>query len=297
MIDQNPVSRRPVGAGPGAAEPGAAGGFTLVEVLVALVVTGILAGGVISLLLRQNEFYGETDDLVFAEQSLRATADLVASELRGSAPEDIVEAGQDRLTFHYDLVRAVVCDVNSTTNDVYYYVVAEADNANVGAMTGFAYRNPYSSTGYTYDSDKTFSESVASSTTDAIATTCSGDGGPTVTSSNVSKFRVVSWDAGTLPADGAYLRFFGQLTYEFKASGFAPDATALYRENQELASPFKSDAGFTYVMAGGAEVTSTTNYADIRRIRISATAIGDGANRHDVERSLDFDIPLRNRNS
>lgn len=271
------------------------GGFTLVEMLVALVVTGILAGGVIGLLLNQNDFYGETDDLVFAEQSLRATADLVASELRGAAPEDIVEADADRLTFQYDLLRAVVCEVDGS--DVYYYVVDESNNANVGSMTGFAFRNPYSTSGYTYNTNHTFSESVASSTTDAIATTCATDGGPTPTTDNVQNFRMVSWDAASVPVDGAYLRYFGRLTYEFKASGFDADATALYRENQELASPFRSDAGFTYVMADGSEQTSTTNFDDIRRVRISATAVGDGANKHDVERDLDYDVALRNRNN
>lgn len=271
------------------------GGFTLVEMLVAMVITGILAGGVISLLLNQNDFYGQTDDVVFAEQSLRATADLVASELRGAAPEDVVEAESDRLTYQYDLLRAVVCEVSG--GDVYYYVVDESNNANVGSMTGFAFRNPYSTSGYTYNADHTFSESVASSTTDVIATTCAADGGPTPTVDNIQNFRMVSWDAASVPADGAYLRYFGQLTYEFKASGFDPDATALYRENQELASPFQSDAEFTYVMADGSEQTSTTNFDEIRRVRISATAIGDGANKHDVERDLDFDIPLRNRNN
>jgi hypothetical protein len=29
-------------------------------------------------------------------------------------------------------------------------------------------------------------------------------------------------------------------------------------------------------------------------IRLTATAVGDGANRYDVERDLQFDIPFRN---
>lgn len=274
---------------------GSRGGFTLAEILVALAVTGILAGSVIGLLVRQNEFYGQTDDVVFAEQSLRATADLVASELRMAAPEDIVEAEAGRLTIRFDILRAVVCEVDAGSGDVYYYVIDEADNANVGAMTGFAYRNPYSATGYVHEAGHAFSEAVADATTDAIATTCSEDGGPTPMTSNVRNFRRVAWDAGSVPADGAYVRFFGRLTYAFRASGFGPGA-ALYRDDQELSSPFEPGASFTYVMADGSERGSTTDFTDIRRVRISATALGDDPNRHGVERDLDFDIPLRNRN-
>lgn len=269
-------------------------GFTLVEILVALVVTGILAGGVISLLLRQNEFYAQTDDVVFAEQSLRATADLVTSELRMASPGDIVEADADRLTFEYDLVRAVVCKVDG--DDVYYYVIDEADNANVGAQVGVAFRNPYSSDGYLYDRDYRRDRTVALDEDDAIATVCATDGGPTPTPANFFRFRrIPSWDASVgPPSDGAYLRFFGRLTYRFGPSGFS-DGTALFRGSQELASPFRSDAAFRYVMSDGSVVSGTTEFEDIQRVRISATALGDGSNRYDVERSLDYDVSLRNR--
>lgn len=292
--DTQGAGRRSGPTEPGAFE-GTRAGFTLVEMLVALVVTGILAGGIISLLLRQNDFYGQTDDVVFAEQSLRATADLVASELRVASPYDIVEAEADRLTFEYDLVRAVVCEVDG--GDVYFYVVDEADNANVGSQVGVAFRNPYSSTGYQYDRSYTKDRAIALDKNDNIAETCYLDGGPQPTDGNYYLFRKLpSWDAAVgPPADGAYLRFFGRLTYEFRPSGFG-SGTALFRSSQELASPFESSAGFRYVMADGSVVNSTTNFADIRQVRISATAVGDGANRYDVSRDLSYDIPLRNRN-
>lgn len=292
-----PVSRRP-GRGhsrrPRGSSPGPRGGYTLVEMLVALVVTGVLASGVIGLLLRQNAFYGQTDDLVFAEQSLRATADLVTSELRSASPDDIVEAGADRLTFEYDLVRAVVCEVSG--GDVYYYVIEETDNANVGSRAGVAFRNPYTAAGYRYDRDYTKDRSIATDENDVIAETCAEGGGPSPTEANYRRFRrLPSWDAAVgPPADGAYLRFFGRLSYEFRPSSTG-SGRALYRGSQELASSFEPDASFSYVMADGSVTGSTTSFSDIRRIRISATAVGDGANRYDVARDLTYDVHLRNR--
>jgi len=85
-------------------------GFTLIEALIALVISGILASALVSLLIGQSRFYERTDDQMYAEASLRASMDLVATELRMGSPSDLVSAEADSVTIRFDVIRGIVCD-------------------------------------------------------------------------------------------------------------------------------------------------------------------------------------------
>lgn len=276
-----------------------AAGFTLVEMLIALVITGIMAGGVITLLMGQNRFYGSTDDVVYAEQSLRATSDLLSSEIRGISPGgDVVAAGPQTLTFRMDMRRGVVCHVDASDN-VYAFMYSEATAPNLGGATGVAFREAYSGSAFTYQEsfDPIGIRQVASDATSSIATTCEANGGPAVSANDPRQYWLFpTWPGATPPPDGAVLRVYGEVTYEFKASGFSAGGTGIFRNSQELASPFESNAAFSYVMAGGGvqSTVSTGNTGNITRVRIDATAVGDGSNKYDISRDLQYDIPLRN---
>ena len=39
---------------------------------------------------------------------------------------------------------------------------------------------------------------------------------------------------------------------------------------------------------------SAADFDDVRAVRVTATSVGDGANRFAVQRDLQFDIPFRN---
>lgn len=276
-------------------------GFTLVEMLIALVITGIMAGAVISLLMGQNQFYGSTDDAVFAEQNLRATSDLLSSELRSiyaaEGPDsDVVTAQSDELTFRVDRKRGVVCGENS--GDVYVFLFSEASAPNVKSSgQGHAIREAFASSTWSYDSWDPMSTTMdrATGTGSTIVSTCEGNGGPTATSQNYDQFVAFRDWAVTLPENGSILRIYGEVSYTFGPSDFG-SGTAIFRNGQELAAPFESDAGFSYVMTGGGVQSSVGSSAwdDIDRVRISATAVGEGPNRYDVTRDLQFDIPLKN---
>lgn len=263
-------------------------GFTLVEILVAMVVAGILAGSVVLLLMRQNDFYGQNDEVIFAKQSVRAAADLISSELRMASPGDIQTAEDTELALRFDVLQAVVCGTSGS--DVYLYVYQETDNANLPSGRGTTYSNPYASSWQPPFTD--FDGSGAPSST--AETECVDSGAPDIGAAD--RYRTADWSGKTVPDKGAVVRVFGTLTYTIESSSFS-DGLAIKRNGQELVSPFASGARFVY-LDGSATVLPTpvasSEQADIRRIRLEATALGDGGERWSVERDLRFDIPLRN---
>ena len=92
------------------------------------------------------------------------------------------------------------------------------------------------------------------------------------------------------------VRFYSRLAYHFSPSTFFETRTALWRGAQELVGPFENGAAFSYVMDDGSveNSVSSSDFDEVVAIRVTATAVGDGANRYDVERDLQFDIPFRN---
>ena len=88
-------------------------GFTLTELLVTLTIVGVLGAATVGMLVRQNGFYTRTGDLQYANQSVRGTADLVASELRAVSGEDILYSRSDSLRVRYDVRQALEIGVAS----------------------------------------------------------------------------------------------------------------------------------------------------------------------------------------
>jgi prepilin-type N-terminal cleavage/methylation domain-containing protein len=282
-------------------EGGSSLGFTLVEMLIALVVAGVLAGGVTTLLMRQNSFYGQNDDTIYAEQTMRGTADLVASELRMVSPgtsgtdTDFLLASADSVEVRFDVARGVVCgDNGGSTIYVYVYDTPSAVNLPTGRGTAVSSRDE-SAFHYVSSFDATGSKAVNSSS--LAYTTCVAANDGTPQSANLDNYRTIDWSGSGLavPSKGAVVRMYGTLTYSFAPSSFTT-GTALWRNNQELAAPFASGAKFQYVMQDGSVTNSVSSgsFPDIRRIRIKAQATGSGSNRYDVARNLSFDIPVRN---
>jgi prepilin-type N-terminal cleavage/methylation domain-containing protein len=269
-------------------------GFTLVEALITLVISGLLASAMLSLMLGQSRFYERTDDQIWAEQSNRATFDIVSSELRMASAEDLLAAESDSVAVRFDIMRAIVCDstaADAATLMVYDTVAAWGLD---GGFTGTAYSDPY-------DEDFEYVDSWLPST---VATgsgpkaTCVANGSPSTPPDN-SFAELSGWSSNFtngVPDRGGMVRFYSRLAYHFAPSSFFQSRTALWRGAQELVGPFESGAAFSYVMNDGS-VENSVSSGDFDRvvaIRVTATAVGDGANRYDVERDLQFDIPFRN---
>lgn len=269
-------------------------GFTLVEAMIAMVISGVLASALLSLMLGQSRFYEQTDDQIWAEQSNRATMDLMSSELRMASPTDLIAAEADSVSVRFDILRAIVCDSTAADQATVMAYDTVAAWGLSGGFTGTAYSDPYEEE-FEY-ADAFLPGTVA--TGSGPKATCVSFGAPSTAPDNA--FAILSGWGGNftngVPDQGAMVRFYGRLTYRFASSTFFETRTALWRGAQELVGPFQNGAAFSYVMDDGsiANNVSTADFEDVRAIRVTATSVGDGANRYDVQRDLQFDIPFRN---
>ncbi len=271
---------------------GSGAGFTLVEIMIAITVASVLGAAILSLVLGQNRFYGQSDDTIYAQQSLRAAMDMIASELRMAGSGDVIAAEADSVVVRFDLERAVVCLDDPSNDRVYLYVYDRVGNANVpSGFRGAAFSSPY-------DTDWTYGDSWTgtSETSSQALTACDANGAPN--SDPASSYRrVAGWGAkfGTVPEKGSLIRFYGKLTYKLAPSSFT-DGLAIWRNGQELVSPFEDGAAFSYELSNGLTLSSVpvTDLLKVETIKVDVTAVGDGPNRFDVRRSIEYDIPLRN---
>jgi hypothetical protein len=209
------------------------------------------------------------------------------------SPSDLLSAEADSVTLRFDIMRAIVCDT-TTADAVTAFTFDRPGNANVtGGSPGTAVSGPYEEP-FTYADAWLPTEA---STGSGPKASCVANGAPTGLP-DASYAVLTGWNSGigTRPEPGSLIRIYGNLRYEFAPSTFFSTRTALWRGNQELIGPFENDAAFSYVMGDGTVQTSVSSgdFPNVRAIRLTAVALGDGANRYDVRRPIQIDIPFRN---
>lgn len=264
--------------------PAGSSGFTLVELLIAMVLAGIVGGAIVQLLLSQNEFYTTIDDRAFTEHSLRASAELLNRELRAVAPEDIVSADAGQLTVYQDSLRAVVC---KSGDPVYAYVYHRVSSPRLESGTiGTYYRNVETGS---YEYLPSFKPSVSGHP----VSECENEGAP---AGRPDEY-YMSWDWPTSPGpppEGAVIRIFGEVTYSIEPSDFG-EGHALWRNGQELVGPFTSESEFRYRMEDGTVTTNPGTLADVRSVIVEGRLRESERSRGETRRALNLDITLRNR--
>lgn len=89
-------------------------GFTLVEVLVAMTLTGIVVAGTLRALSAQKKFYARQARILSARHAMRASATVLTSELREVSPPggDLYAFGSDSVAFRSTVGFGIVCGLN-----------------------------------------------------------------------------------------------------------------------------------------------------------------------------------------
>jgi len=109
-------------------------GFTLIELMIALVITGLVMGTLYRVLTANQRFYRSQSSILDVEENIRAAAQILPAELKGldASGGDIIAMSDTSITIKADRGLRFVCVVPDKTNG---YVVVRNNLA-------FGYRAP-----------------------------------------------------------------------------------------------------------------------------------------------------------
>jgi prepilin-type N-terminal cleavage/methylation domain-containing protein len=95
-------------------------GFTLVEVLVAMTLTGILVAGTLQALTAQKRFYARQSRILDARHAMRASTTILSSELREASATggDLYAIASDSVALRSTVGFGVACSVTVGANSV-----------------------------------------------------------------------------------------------------------------------------------------------------------------------------------
>lgn len=268
------------------------GGFTLVEMLVALASASLLGGLLISILASQSRFHLRNEDAVHASQIARALADGMGAEIRGASPGDLILATPDTVSFRFDVLRAVVCDtVSGGEADLFAFDSVTATNLR-SSWRGTAVSGPYSAD-WIYADAFTPTSGVSA----AAETACRASGADPANRAPSRSFRRArDWNAGfaVTPAPGSVARVYGRLTYAIRPSTSDPGTVSVRRNGQEFVTRLEPGAAFEYGLVGGIVQASVAavDLPRVRQVRFVGTATG--RNGRGAGRQMVYVIPLHN---
>lgn len=208
------------------ARAGGRAGFTLIELVVALVISGLVAGIIFQVLTGQGRFVAQQTAREEVLQNARGALDVLGSELRGVHPQGLVIAERDSIEFFSPRVWGMVCaNVSSGSSQVtaifpdvpdVTFDVGSGGALPATAGVQFALGDPVSGTWPT--------ASVASLTNRSL-----GDCG--AISPGADNVRVVRFTTtgGSLPAiaQGTWLYYFQRVRYSLGGDASVPGTWVL----------------------------------------------------------------------
>lgn len=274
-------------------------GFTLVEVLVALVLTAVVGAAVTSVFVTQNAFYDTQEKVTSARAVSRAATNMMLTELRAvETTSGIVAAGPDSLRVRVPFALGVSCGQDLLGVHVSILPVdSTAWVDGLAAYGGYLWRNPATG-GYAQRTG---------GSVDIGSTVCSSGAFPISTTFSEMNDRAhvirLPLAAVVVPVATAVL-LYQEVTYRFDDSGMVAGARGLFRQvtggaPEELASPFDETARFRFYELDEvvAQDAPPTNIDDLRGVELVLTGVSERPDADGSERitPLTTAIFFRNR--
>ena len=269
-------------------------GFTLLEAIVALILSSIIVALVSSVFLTQNAFYRNVVQRARVQENLRVVTDLIASEVRGVAGGGVTTAESRRFVVRLPIAMGGVCDNQITDGRVYMPGLSGIYGPEVA---GYARQDAGGN--WTYTTDTWASLLLSSGTNDANQ----------CLTLNAADTVGASADFGRLLIGGTTLgeviMIYREVEFKIDQSELNPIALAVYRgvtgdTLREFATGITTDMKFQYRLPSSTYQNSITgaSMANIENIRVIAAAIATDSIGSIESYSYEWTvgIPLRNRN-
>lgn len=284
------------------------GGFTLIELMVALVISGIIATIIFQLLASQSRFARTETAREEVQQNARATLDLITNELRAVGVAGIAMASPDSIRFRMPRAWGVVCK-----SEPGRIIVAFPPDSESASTAGAEVQLGVPATGLVY----TAKDETAADFTGALAecngTTETGQPDPLLkaTSADDSPARIFAAAglpqltvAPESPAVEVYLsdeiRYWVDAPSNFPGKWvFRAVASNPLSEVKPFAGPIVEPNGlhFEYLDANGAVIASPNSQLElIRSVRVSVATRSSANVAGSAAETVSTVVYLRNRN-
>jgi hypothetical protein len=229
-------------------------GVTIVELMVALVITATIGGALLRLVLQQGKFMDQQEAWRNARAVARSGVNVLTSELRmveATGGLDAATAGGQDFTVRVSYAFGIVCSSTGSVTTVTILPVDSVMFAEPG-VAGFAWRDATTGT-YTYI---TTAPTITSPGTTANCTTNGISSVPASGTSPAGKVLDLSATVSPAPPAGSVLFLYRKIRYEFKASAAVSGRNGLWRTvsgqtAQELAAPFDTSARAEFFVLNG----------------------------------------------
>jgi prepilin-type N-terminal cleavage/methylation domain-containing protein len=258
-------------------------GFSLVEVVIALVITGGLVAAIFTLLNGQSRMLAVQSSRHEARQNVRGALEVLSSELRGAVPEAILAAGTQSLTFMQPRAWGVVCAVSGSTVTAVFPATGAVDAFTVAEASGVLIRRDPFTAGARWSPDPRQAAARASITAaapvSAAAGPCQGMGADgNATAMRITTRGALAGAAGDLAVSYTLTRYdVAQVDGQWWLRRSNGVSNGVYSQ-QPLAGPLEPGRfRFTYFAGSpAAEVpppTTSAELAAVRMIRVQVVTI------------------------
>lgn len=247
-------------------------GFSLAELMVAMVIAGIIGAALTRLVVNQARFVGTQDAMMQARAGARAALNVMSSELRMVSDSGMVAASRDSVTIRVPYAFGIACaQVGGAT--IVSLLPSENSVYNGATISGYAWRD---STGaYRFVQPATVSTASTTSCSDSAIVSLAAPGWSA---------RAVAVAPNNLATRTGTLVYLYQLVrYAFASSAELPGRRALWRTvlstgtRDELVAPFDTSACFQFLVGSSLAIQTAppANLNTVKGLRVRLVAASE----------------------